>query len=680
MFYLLSLCRSLVRRGTLLPLIVLLFPPGLHATLQGGVALYPIPAEVRSSHFRVAVNGRSTDVLHAATNYYTLNFEMTGPITVSITADDPHFWDAGVEVQPMRLGIRPVRRGATISFRLAHPEKLTIARPGDHFADADMLFLFANPRDQTGITPMTPHVRYYGPGIHRDNIDAASGDTIYLAGGAVVLGSLNIWQVHDVHVLGAGTIIYDGPQNPHADEGWMHKRNWHVIVMDNANNIEIDGITCITRSRSWQIQMRDSHHIGFYNIKVIGGNPNDANQDGMDWLGGGDTTVLNSFFRASDDVFALQGNWDGYDLATLRVPGHDVRNITIEDTTVSTSISNTVRVNWPQKTFNSAHFLMSNVDVIHTGFGGCKVPFAFFELWADPEGKGSHTDYKFHDIRLEDWYSLFQIRQPLPEVRDISFSDMWGMDSPGMIPPTLLGDVSDVTVRNVTLQGYEGAKADVEQQVPSPEILPPALEADFNYSSGLLRSGQLITFTATTPGEEDTNFEWLFGDGSRANGRVVSHTFEDSEGTLLDGSGRFRVLLHVTRPHGLQSWVSQFIVVKRPAILRRKPTNATDLIADDHIIHIPVDGGYTFTLLTSLDAGIAVDDNAFIHTPKGRLQVCGGVGNAVQPVRVSTTLKAGKHLIHVVRSQGVENAEASGGIGRAVLLWEGPGIKRQLVW
>ena len=26
----------------------------------------------------------------------------------------------------------------------------------------------------------------------------------------------------------------------------MHKPNWHCTVMDNAVNIEIDGITCIT--------------------------------------------------------------------------------------------------------------------------------------------------------------------------------------------------------------------------------------------------------------------------------------------------------------------------------------------------------------------------------------------------------------------------------------------------
>ena len=193
------------------------------------VTVDPIPTEVRSAHFHVAIDGQGSEVLHAATGYYLLNFSSDGPVTVSVTAEDPHFWDAGVEVQPMRFGIRPVRRGATITFPMGAGERLTIARPGQHFADAEMLFLFANPVDHTGVTASTPGVRYYGAGAHHENIDAHSGDTIYLAPGAVIFGSLNIWQVHDVHVRGTGVIVYDGPQDPHHDEGWMHKPNWHVV-------------------------------------------------------------------------------------------------------------------------------------------------------------------------------------------------------------------------------------------------------------------------------------------------------------------------------------------------------------------------------------------------------------------------------------------------------------------
>ena len=668
----------------LLPCSTLLFLAVL-LTSQAAVAAppqvktYRLPAEVRSTHYRVRINGREADVMHAATSYYLLNFETDGPVTVSVTAEDPHFWDHGVEIQPMRLGIRPVRKGATITFPMTGPQKLTIARPGDHFADADMLFLFANPHEKL---PNLDGIRYFGPGIHHENIDAHTGDRIYLDGGAVVFGSVNLWQVKDIRIFGQGTVIYDGPQDPHSDQGWMHKPNWHCIVMDNAENIEVDGITCITRSRSWQIQMRDSRKIGLYNIKVIGGNPNDANQDGLDWLGGGDTTVRNSFFRASDDVFALQGNWEGYELDLLKRPGHDVTNITIEDTIASTSVSNTIRVGWPQKTFNSAHFHMRNMDVVHTGSGGCKVPFAFFELWADPDGHGRHDDYSFSDIRLEDWYSLLQIRQPAPQVRDIRFADVWAMDGPGMVPPVVKGDVAKVTLAGTTVQGFEAAGVEVQDGAEAPKRSPAAMDGSFTYTAGLLAAGQGITFTANAPEAADVRFEWIFGDGSRAQGRVVRHRFPDANGTLLDGSGRYRVLLHVTGAKGEQVWGSQSVVLRQAS--GRVAKTGTSIPVDggrtnDLSFEAPADGGYTFTLLTSTKASLAVDDAEPVMSPKARPQVCGSRGDAVQPLRQSAVLRKGTHFVHVVRDASVENAEVDppAAEGLPVVLWEGPGIARQ---
>jgi hypothetical protein len=183
------------------------------------VGIASIPDEVRTGYFIVTINDRETPVVHAASSYYLLNFDVDGPATVSVRAADAHYWDRGVEIQPMRYGIRPVRRGATITFAIPGPVKLSIARPGDHFADAEMLFLLGSPPDESHITAKTQGVRYYGPGVHREDIEAQSGDRIYLAPGAVVFGSLNLWQVHDVRVEGRGMIIYDGPQDALGDEG-----------------------------------------------------------------------------------------------------------------------------------------------------------------------------------------------------------------------------------------------------------------------------------------------------------------------------------------------------------------------------------------------------------------------------------------------------------------------------
>ena len=111
--------------------------------------------------------------------------------------------------------------------------------------------------------------------------------------------------------------------------------------------------------------MKDSTGFTYDDLRVIGGNPGNANQDGMDWLGGGDAIVRNAFFRASDDVFAMQGNWDGYTDADMLRPGHDVQNILIENSELSTSISNIVRAGWPRKIFNSRNFTLRNSDMLH---------------------------------------------------------------------------------------------------------------------------------------------------------------------------------------------------------------------------------------------------------------------------------------------------------------------------
>ena len=101
---------------------------------------------MRNSFFAMMVNNQRVDVAHAASNYEFVSFDSTGPVDISITAADPHFWDSGVDIEPWRLGLRathPEGEPQTIRFRLYGPAKLSISRPGDFLNQARMLFLFA---------------------------------------------------------------------------------------------------------------------------------------------------------------------------------------------------------------------------------------------------------------------------------------------------------------------------------------------------------------------------------------------------------------------------------------------------------------------------------------------------------------------------------------------------------
>jgi hypothetical protein len=678
----------------------------------------PVPEEMRSAAFTVSVNGKPVDVAHAAASYEFVSFDITGPATVEITAVEPGFWDKGVDIQPWRLGIRPIRQGQTIRFKLAGPAKLSISRPGDFLNHARMLFLFAGTPPPP--PPSGPNVRIVPAGVHRESLNPKSGETLYLNPGAFIFGSLNLWKVEDVKVLGRGTIVYEGSQDPNTDEGWMQKPDWHCIGALEARKVEIDGLTCIVRARTWSIQMKDSSDFKYDDLRVIGGNPGNANQDGMDWLGGGDTIVRNAFLRASDDVFAMEGNWDGYTDEDMLRPGHDVQDIVIEHSELSTSISNIVRSGWPRKTFNSRNFTLRDSDILHGGIGACGQTFGLLGFWGANGAKGDHSNYTFENLTIDNWYSLVQIEREEPALHGFTFRNIWVLDQPPLAGSTITGQVAGVIFENVKYgQIRAAANADLPLAIsggaqPAQFAAAQGPVAAFTVGSPIFAPGQKVAFTAqASPG---ARYSWFFGDGTKsagrpgATGRRVSHRFPDANGTELDGAngaGRFRVLLHVEDKAGKQDWAAQGVVAvahwhdavesaapmlpglvwhiypgawtelpdltKEQAVFNGESPN---LHADaqgytryaaawDGFIDIPADGGYTFHLIARDGARLVIDGMEVAKTGPPFAQVCGSPGNAMRYDRGSLGLRAGKHTFHL---EGLHSVSQ----GAPRLLWEGP--------
>ncbi|HWE84727.1 MAG TPA: PA14 domain-containing protein [Terracidiphilus sp.] len=675
----------------------------------------PLPPEMKSSVFTVKVNGQPVDVAHAASSYEYVSFDFTGgPATVEITATEPGFWDRGVDIEPWRLGIRPAREGQTIRFQLAGPAKLSISRPRDFLNHAIMLFLFSGAPPPPPPAP-APNVHVYAAGVYRQNLNPKSGDILYLAPGAVFFGSLNIWQVDNVKVMGRGTIVYDGPQDPNGDEGWMHKPDWHCIVTDNAHNIEIDGLTCIVRSRTWSIQMKDSAQLTYDDLRVIGGNPGNANQDGMDWIGSTNGLVRNSFFRTSDDVIALMGNWDGYTDADMVRPGKSVHDIVVENSELSTSISNIVRAGWPKKIFNSWNFTLRDSDVLHAGIGACGQTFGLIGFWGAHGSRGDHNNYTFQNLFLDNWYSLLQMEQGDPSLRNFTFRNIWALDQPPLAGSSMTGSISGAVLENVKY-GQTVAANNADIPLSTDDAQPVRFSAGtgpvaaFTVDPPFFAPGQKVTFTARP--SPHTRYTWLFGDGATATGRQVSHLFPDADGTDLDGrngAGRFRVLLHAEDNQKHQDWAAQGAVVVAKWLDAQNPlgvlapglafqifpgswTELPDLskqtaviagsapnldanaqgftryaVAWDGFIDVPVDGGYTFHLMSRDGARVVIDGLEVARTGPPFPQVCGSPGNAVRYDRGSLGLRAGRHALHV------EDLHSASGDAPRVL-WEGPGL------
>ena len=428
--------------------------------------------------------------------------------------------------------------------------------------------------------------------------------------------------------------------------------------------------------------MKDSTGFTFNDLRVIGGNPSNANQDGMDWLGGGDAIVRDAFLRTSDDVFAMEGNWDGYTDEQITRPGHDVQNILIEHSELSTSISNIVRAGWPRKSYNSRNFTLRDSDILHGGIGACGQTFGLLGFWGANGAKGDHSNFTFENLFLDNWYSLVQMELDQnpgqPGLHGFTFRNIWALDQPPLANSSMTGDVSDVTFDNV-------------------KVFAPR---------------QKVSFTAQpSPG---AHYTWLFGDGTQASGRRVRHSFPDAEGTQLDGTsgaGRFRVLLHVEGQQGdgdsaRQDWAGQGVVAVaswHDAVNAASPTlpgltwqiypgdwtqlpdfraehavfngESPNLHADsqgftryaaawDGLIDIPADGGYTFHLIDRDGARVVIE---VAKTGPPFAQVCGSPGNAMRYDLGSLGLRAGKHTLHM---EGLHSVSQ----GSPRLLWEGPAL------
>jgi hypothetical protein len=698
---------------------------------EGRVDPVPVPQELKSTDFTVLANGKPIDVAHAAASYSFANIDTTAPVKITISAAEDGYWDRGVDIQPWRLGIRPVRKGRTIEFEVKTPAKLSISRPRDFLNHAKMLFIFVSRPVGLPTKELTAKAGFHfvGPGLHRGSLNPKTGETWYLAPGAVILGSINLWKVQNVTVFGRGVIVYNGPQNPQGDDGWMQKPDWHCIGALEAHHIHISGLTCVVRSRTWSIQMKDSTDFAYDDLRVIGGNPGNANQDGMDWLGGGDTVVRDSFFRASDDVFAMQGNWDGYEHAALVTPGHDVSNILVENSVLSTSISNIVRAGWPQKTFNSHNFTLRDSDILNGGIGSCGLPFALFTFWGAQGAKGQHGGYTFENLWLDDWYSLFQIEQEQPDLRDFTFHNIWALGQPPLIASRLQGQVQGVHLENVKY-GRTAVAANAEvpvnvtggAQQPTYSGPEKGVRAAFHVIPDVLEPGMHATFTADDVvgrGAAAARYTWFFGDGTIARGKIVRHRYEDAMGTELDGTdgsgnggtgaGGFRAMLQVEDKEGHQDWAAQNITVvgrwrnavakaaalpglqyhiypgtwpELPAFAAETPTSSgvaarpADVnsggftrfaIAYDGFIEAPKDGGYSFSIMARDGARLSIDGQVVAETGPPFGEVCGSPVNALRYAKGTIGLRAGKH---VLRLEALESMSP----GSPRLIWEGPGI------
>lgn len=206
------------------------------------VALYPVKVdEVRDAKHNVEI---------ASMGYFDFN----GKVYVKVISNNKTVETS--RIRPLSYGITPDVSGDTLTFALDRPRNLSIEINGDIFHN---LHLFANPIDKNRPTPkvlknLKKHkdLIYFGPGRHElagGVMRIPSGKTVYVDGGARVVGQLVADSVRDVRFYGRGEIHPEG-----SGEG---------IYIRNSRNVEADGVIVT------QIPVGGSDSVRISNVKSI---------------------------------------------------------------------------------------------------------------------------------------------------------------------------------------------------------------------------------------------------------------------------------------------------------------------------------------------------------------------------------------------------------------------------
>ena len=323
-------------------------------------------------------------------------FDFAGEVTVEIT---PHRSFTSVHVRPSWRGVTPRIIGGHIFLTLTEPRSLVVELDGSWHQP---LHLFANPPDAPP-SRTDPNVTYFGPGEQTINADptdirpmqVASGHTVYIAGGAVVHGSIyaSTPGVHDVTIRGRG--ILDGSAiRTHGTWGMG------LVGVDGAT---IEGI--IERdSPSTGLWVEESQRVTVRNVHMLNYR---QNTDSIDLISVQSTLIDGSFLRGFDDAISVKARDRAFNCncsatctgtTTANVctcpDGPDTDGVTVHGTTVWTDWGfGGLDVGAELYAPHVRNVAFSDCDVLHPNSNG---------ICINNSTDGTVSAVSFADVRVED--------------------------------------------------------------------------------------------------------------------------------------------------------------------------------------------------------------------------------------------------------------------------------------
>ena len=425
------------------------------------VTIYPAPPnEILSEDYILEVNGKPVDIYLAKIAEvenrpdWTLNpedvggpysfsyFDFSGEVTIKITSLKKPL--DRLVIRPLSTGIEPKVEGNSFTFTINRPCKLSIEPDGR----IEPLLIFANAPEVNPPKQDDSNVIYFGPGIHKpEKIKLLSGQTLYIAGGAIVKGGVDV-SGDNIKIMGRGILCGN-------DWPWR-KGPGSMIRMSEAKNVRVEGII-LRGSWGWTIPIYNSDSVSITNVKLVcSRNPND---DGINPCNSQRVYIRDCFIRTDDDCIAMKGIKFGS-------TNDNVEYITVENCLLWADRARIFLLGHESRAKYMRHIVLRNLDILHFNM----TPFLFepgeemsiedvtvenVTAYADyPEQTG---DRAFDLIRLRPVVNQYMKTQVPGKINNVRFKNiaLTGVEKERWYPIWIKGAdaehmVSDVTFENIT--------------------------------------------------------------------------------------------------------------------------------------------------------------------------------------------------------------------------------------
>jgi hypothetical protein len=438
------------------------------ASESSRVTIYPAPkGEPASEDYQVFVNGKQT-FCYTSFRYDTTSkqtivgrpvspvsfcyFDHEGPVEVEVRFLDG-LKKAGIDtskatVRPLARSIRPQVKDGRIRFRIDRPGPITV-EPGGSLTHP--LHIFANPPEKDTPDKNDPNVLYYGPGIHEvREIDLKSGQTVYIAGGAVVYlkpipneKRENKHEAYGLDVYWAPPGLFTSTRQKNVTvrgrgilcgrRSLDHRQRGPLAKFEFVEDLTVEGII-IRESPVWSLNMVNCKNVRISNVKVIG---HFVNNDGIVIGGTSDAVVEDCFSHNADDSLEIK----------VWIPQ---KNVTFRNCVVWNDIGGSFGL-FHECGADLENVLFHNCTVLHSTDGSSVCPVVGIKL----TGTGNVRNVRFEGITIEDVTS-----EKRPALKLINNWDDWHIDCPTkpdspyelLNPPKReqpYGSIRDVLFKNI---------------------------------------------------------------------------------------------------------------------------------------------------------------------------------------------------------------------------------------